>query len=270
MKAISKFKSLLTTKGLVKKPYNPQPLSNHHKPPDDTRSTAQKAEDTAAHAAKLIHDRERFFAETRKARHTATGSSTSSGEKGHAHTLSSADVPFLGIGTGGRDDFIIPPTPTASTADAINDSDTVVVVSESPTAVDFNVYDRAFEDEVEKIKRSTSRRDKRAGRKGALYRTKHLTKTEADKFFEEGRDVTFVEGEEDDGEDNGEKAGLVEKFKMVAPRSGPKFADLVSQTVRDVRRMGEGVVGTVTGQDKGEGEGEDGEEKEKADGERKS
>ncbi|KPM33987.1 hypothetical protein AK830_g12587 [Neonectria ditissima] len=48
------------------------------------------------------------------------------------------EVKFLGIGTGARDDFAM-------------DEATPDIVSDSPTAVDFNVYDRAYENAVEKI-----------------------------------------------------------------------------------------------------------------------
>ncbi|KAM0434436.1 hypothetical protein ACHAPT_003532 [Fusarium lateritium] len=48
------------------------------------------------------------------------------------------NVPFLGIGTGARDDFA-------------KDEATSGMVSDSPTAVDFNVYDRAYETAVENI-----------------------------------------------------------------------------------------------------------------------
>ncbi|KAK7414527.1 hypothetical protein QQX98_006638 [Neonectria punicea] len=48
------------------------------------------------------------------------------------------EVKFLGIGTGARDDFAM-------------DEATPDIVSDSPTAVDFNVYDRAYENAVEEI-----------------------------------------------------------------------------------------------------------------------
>lgn len=52
---------------------------------------------------------------------------------------------FLGIGTGSRDDFAM-------------DEATPNIVADSPTAVDFNVYDRAYEDAVEeKLKNSSHR-----------------------------------------------------------------------------------------------------------------
>lgn len=55
------------------------------------------------------------------------------------------ESPFLGIGTGARDDFAM-------------DDATPNVVADSPTAVDFNVYDRAYEDIVEeKLKTSSNR-----------------------------------------------------------------------------------------------------------------
>ncbi|KAH6624315.1 kinase-like domain-containing protein [Chaetomium sp. MPI-SDFR-AT-0129] len=84
--------------------------------------------------------------------------------------------PHLGIGTGGIDDFPSPngaPHPSsANDNNTTNNNNTTTnssedaatyVVSDSPTVVDFNVYDRAFEAEVERIKRSTSRRG-RGGR----------------------------------------------------------------------------------------------------------
>lgn len=68
---------------------------------------------------------------------------------------------LLGIGTGGIDDFCA----AAPAAD---------VVSDSPSVVDFNIYDRAFEAELERIRRSSSRkgghapgRNDGAGRKEA-------------------------------------------------------------------------------------------------------
>lgn len=55
--------------------------------------------------------------------------------------------PHLGIGVGGVD-----------TSFSINTSDLPSAdhVSESPTMVDFNIYDNAFQDEIERIKRSAS------------------------------------------------------------------------------------------------------------------
>ncbi|KAL7912994.1 kinase-like protein [Trichoderma velutinum] len=70
-------------------------------------------------------------------------------------STSDQEPPFLGIGTGARDAFA-------------TDEKTPDVVSDSPTAVDFNVYDRAYE---EAIKEHT--KPNQAGNP-ILYLTKHI------------------------------------------------------------------------------------------------
>ncbi|KAJ3469024.1 hypothetical protein MRS44_003089 [Fusarium solani] len=67
------------------------------------------------------------------------------------------DVPFLGIGTGARDDFA-------------KDEATPGLVSDSPTAVDFNVYDRAYESAIENI--TSGQND--SSRKPTVYLTKFV------------------------------------------------------------------------------------------------
>lgn len=62
--------------------------------------------------------------------------------KGHASDIHDEEPLFLGIGTGARDDFAM-------------DEATPNIVADSPTAVDFNVYDRAYENAVEELLRST-------------------------------------------------------------------------------------------------------------------
>lgn len=53
---------------------------------------------------------------------------------------------FLGIGTGSRDDFAM-------------DQATPNIVADSPTAVDFNVFDRAYDEAIEqRLKLNTERR----------------------------------------------------------------------------------------------------------------
>lgn len=56
--------------------------------------------------------------------------------KGHARDVSEHEPLFLGIGTGARDDFAM-------------DEATPNIVADSPTAVDFNIYDKAYTDAVE-------------------------------------------------------------------------------------------------------------------------
>ena len=63
---------------------------------------------------------------------------------------------LLGIGTGGVDDFY----------DAAQNEESMGVVSESPTAAEFDVYDRAFQSEIERIRGQ--------GSKSTVYLTKVL------------------------------------------------------------------------------------------------
>lgn len=65
------------------------------------------------------------------------------GDKGHAHDVLDTEPLFLGIGTGSRDDFAM-------------DEATPDIVADSPTAVDFNIYDRAYEEAVEERLRANS------------------------------------------------------------------------------------------------------------------
>ncbi|KAF7550028.1 hypothetical protein G7046_g8150 [Stylonectria norvegica] len=100
--------------------------------------TQDKSKTDVIHA--LLSARRNFFANEKN--------SSTAGEKGHApKDVSEHEAPFLGIGTGSRDDFAM-------------DKATPDVVSGSPTAVDFNVYDRAYEDAVEQITSASSSSDK--------------------------------------------------------------------------------------------------------------
>jgi calcium/calmodulin-dependent protein kinase kinase 2 len=64
--------------------------------------------------------------------------------RSHAPGIIDQDLKIFGIGTGSRDAFG-------------SEEVTADVVAESPTAVDFNVYDRAYEEEVDRILSSSSR-----------------------------------------------------------------------------------------------------------------
>ncbi|KND94903.1 Calcium/calmodulin-dependent protein kinase kinase 1 [Tolypocladium ophioglossoides CBS 100239] len=86
-------------------------------------------------------------------------------DKGHAHDVSDQEPLFLGIGTGARDDFAM-------------DEATPDVVAHSPTAVDFNIYDRAYEDAVNRQMKAS-----KSG-KPTLYLTKFVKETEHFKKLE--------------------------------------------------------------------------------------
>ena len=110
------------------------------------------------HVAAVLRERAKFLA----TRSTQGSLRSGADEKGHAHE---SEPLFLGIGTGSIDDLPAQTNEAAPVAD---------VVSDSPTAVDFNVYDRAFEAEVDRIKQYSSRRKDT----GPLYHTKHLREKE--------------------------------------------------------------------------------------------
>lgn len=97
-------------------------------------------------------------------------------EGGQTQEAEESEPKFLGIGTGERDAF--------ATNEATPD-----IVSDSPTAVDFNVYDRAYENAIEKIT---------AAQKPSKIPTVYLTKfvKERDHFRELGN---MVEGGDESG-----------------------------------------------------------------------
>ncbi|KAH9430905.1 hypothetical protein MCOR02_008226 [Pyricularia oryzae] len=102
---------------------------------NDLASTTE-ASPNLEQAAALVAERHKFFHAGRALAGTA---------KGQAHDPTDVEPLFLGIGTGGRDDFAGNDPPAEE-------------VSESPVAVDFNVYDSAYKSEVDRIKEETSER----------------------------------------------------------------------------------------------------------------
>lgn len=80
-------------------------------------------------------------------------------EKGHAREIGDQEPLLLGIGTGARDAFA-------------RDEATPDVVADSPTAVDFDVYDRAYE---EAIKRGM---EAKPSKRPIMYLTKFVKETD--------------------------------------------------------------------------------------------
>ncbi|KAG9254921.1 calcium/calmodulin-dependent protein kinase [Emericellopsis atlantica] len=99
----------------------------------------QESFDAAAEKARaeeieaLIEKRRRVQASEKEA---AEERAASEADKGQAHDVSDQEPLFLGIGTGSRDDFAM-------------DEATPNIVADSPTAVDFDVYDQAYLNAVE-------------------------------------------------------------------------------------------------------------------------
>lgn len=119
----------------------------------------------AEEAAELVEARKAYIATNgHPSRHETSGA------KERAQSPVETTPAFLGIGLGTHDEFASAGTPAE-------------FVSDSPTGIDFNIYDRAFEAEMERI-----RSEKRAPR-----RTTYLTRlvNEKEKYF--GDDCMILE-----------------------------------------------------------------------------
>lgn len=135
MRAIHRFKSLLANIRL-----------RARGPADDNAEAAPGAAEETAPMEEidaLLHQRRSVL------EHVNGGDNTS-----HVELTSDQEPLFLGIGTGSRDDFAL-------------DEATPDMVSDSPTAVDFDVYGRAYEDAIEQQMEAGGRSSKP---------TLHLTK----------------------------------------------------------------------------------------------
>ncbi|ELQ44412.1 calcium/calmodulin-dependent protein kinase kinase 2 [Pyricularia oryzae] len=150
MKAISRFKSLLYSRSMPGTPRRALETRNRDaeshaaegkpklslSPSANDLASTTEASPNLEQAAALVAERHKFFHAGRALAGTA---------KGQAHDPTDVEPLFLGIGTGGRDDFAGNDPPAEE-------------VSESPVAVDFNVYDSAYKSEVDRIKEETSER----------------------------------------------------------------------------------------------------------------
>jgi [calcium/calmodulin-dependent protein kinase] kinase len=139
--------------------------------------------------------------------------------KGHAHNPLE-DTLYLNIGTG---------------EDAPDTSATACIVSESPSNVDMNVYETAYEEEVQRI--IAQRKDQYRDRRPTLYLTRRVENVksirDSDCIFDEGQDTrgdfkksfkSFVTKTKEDIEARGELQ------KIQEGKEGK-----LSRTVRNVR-----------------------------------
>jgi len=171
MKAITRFKSLLNPKAGTSS--QPQVLSPGAEPADPTpyaspfeeqgnKLVAGTDADNEEVANRIIRERHEMLQRKtallgagpdENTRHPQALSPEAGAGAGEDASTTAATLPeaeqktpvlHLGIGTGGIDDF--------SAMDS--DQPTVDFVSDSPTTVDFSVYDRAFDAELERIRRT--------------------------------------------------------------------------------------------------------------------
>ncbi|KAM0559609.1 hypothetical protein ACHAPJ_004133 [Fusarium lateritium] len=144
MKAIHRFKTILAKH---------RARSNSGTPkqnPDAFDASQERAKAEVIEA--LLYQRRKFQAQQSGGSGDNTPPAREAKENG---------TPFLGIGTGTRDEF------------ASNEA-TPDMVSDSPTAVDFNVYDRAYETAIENI--TSGQHD--ASRRPTVYLTKFVKDTQ--------------------------------------------------------------------------------------------
>ncbi|KAJ4055247.1 hypothetical protein NW761_000819 [Fusarium oxysporum] len=142
MKAIHRFKSILAK-------HRARSNSSPPKHAEDTFDASQERAKAEVIEA-LLYQRRKFLNQK----------TDESSQIPPIHETKGNDTPFLGIGTGTMDEF------------ASNEA-TPDMVSDSPTAVDFNVYDRAYETAIENI--TSGQND--SSRRPTVYLTKFVKDT---------------------------------------------------------------------------------------------
>ncbi|KAI0866848.1 kinase-like domain-containing protein [Xylaria cubensis] len=183
MRAIQRFKGLISPSRATspRTPHAPRPLltkaveawppvfsSDSKQTPKKTESTRQKS--VAEEAAELIEQRKAYLKLGLSLQ--GAGAEQTDEEAQTPNPTDNRNTLFLGIGTGGDNEFRSPEIPSD-------------IVSESPTGIDFDVYDQAFETEIKRI-----RSDKKRNRSWT-YMTKLLGEKERDKYI--GDDCMIVE-----------------------------------------------------------------------------
>ncbi|KAI5922161.1 kinase-like domain-containing protein [Camillea tinctor] len=249
LRAIHKFKSL-TTRSRVTTPRTPRnleiphnldlpqreiipeaprrPVTSNLLSEDLTRSLNKS---NAEEAAELIKQRKAFLASSGHLTRFAEPASEV-GEKGQAQDTSDRTPLLLGIGAGGSDH-----TPTDAPSE---------IVSDSPTGIDFDVYNRAFETEIKRI-----RSDRKKSRT-RTYMTRHVGEKEVDKYasdecmvIEAGKSVisnaythsssAVSRGLAQGSEWKQDSQEGVKRAVDTAKEKTNKFADLVVSMTRDMK-----------------------------------
>lgn len=145
-----------------------------------------------------------------------------SGEKGHAHDPLDAEPLFLGIGNGDPNSLDAPPS---------------AIVAESPTAAEFNIYDAAYQEEVERIRAAQ-------GRSATVYLTRRVDKKKeykADANMVEAPRAEDIEGLPHQGFKNlvdkaREKSGEPDlKDKVLS--GGNRFSDFAAHAIENTRAL---------------------------------
>lgn len=148
-----------------------------------------------------------------------------SGDKGHAHDPLDEQPLFLGIGAGG--DFLEAPPQD--------------LVAESPTAAEFNIYDKAYQEEVERIRAAQ-------GHTATVYLTRRV-----DSKKEYKADENMVQEPKASDTLGGATAGfkdLLDKAreKKIEPENkerlaggGNRFSEIAAKAMENTRTFGRGL-----------------------------
>lgn len=180
MMAVNKFKGLINKSRAgtpdLKSPRTPKTLQIPEGVPETSHETTPTQENPQPETRprhKSIAEEAKDLVEARTAYLSSAeypDRNEASSGKGHAQDPTGNGPPLLGIGLGIRDEFAVAETP----AD---------ILSDSPTGIDFDIYDRAFEAEMERI-----RSEKHSSR-----RTTYITRlvNEKEKYF--GDDCMIME-----------------------------------------------------------------------------
>jgi [calcium/calmodulin-dependent protein kinase] kinase len=139
-----------------------------------------------------------------------SNSSANSGERGHAHDPLEDEPLWLGIGTG-ESDLLSPPEDE--------------IVAESPGAVDFNIYEKAYQQEVERIRKAQG--------EGALV---YLTRRVESNKFSKG-DKNMVEAPKDEDPVGGSQRGLKDALEPVRRKEQKSPVTTVKTTLSGVAKQ---------------------------------
>ncbi|KAG0648518.1 kinase C [Hyphodiscus hymeniophilus] len=180
---------------------------------------SQGSEDHSHHKGKKASSE---YLSNRSQRH-----SNSSHEKGHAHDPLGEAPLFLGIGSGGDDSLDVPQQD---------------LVAESPTAAEFNIYDTAYQDEVERIRSSQ-------GHKATVYLTRRVDSKKEYKADEnminapkqseiEGRPAEGFKGLLDRAREAHQELPLA---KDNVGGTGHTFSDIAAKAVENTKAMGKDI-----------------------------
>jgi [calcium/calmodulin-dependent protein kinase] kinase len=219
MRAISKFKSLLKPEdapAAVVDPENEAERSATPKPLGDATEKEKEKdtpeESTEDHITKILREREQFLKSNPGGKLKFGGLF----KTGAVPSTERSETLLLGIGTGGIDSFDAEP-------------EQLDVVSDSPTAADFNIYDRAFREEVDRIKRSTSRKGSRSS--GKVYPTRLTERDHNSSGSNTASEATIANILGGGGPESNVVTPRSSLSTMTSQPRGPRLADLVAQAM---------------------------------------